>query len=162
MKKERVNKAEIKLIGLSACTNNRNEMNPSTAKIGELVSRFWNENIAERLRERINPGVTFSVYTDYVSDEHDDYTYFIGEEVDSIEYIPAGLQKLIIPAAEYQKFTTPAGKMPDVVVHAWQQIWKMSPAEIGGQRAYRADFELYDQRASDLTNAIVDIYIGVK
>lgn len=36
MKKELVNKTEIKLIGLSVKTNNQNEMNPETAKIGEL------------------------------------------------------------------------------------------------------------------------------
>jgi predicted transcriptional regulator YdeE len=162
MIKELINKSEIKLVGLTARTNNKNEMNPKTAKIVELAGRFWTQNIASQIQNRKNPGVTLSVYTDYASDEHSDYTYFIGEEVSSFESIPSGFQKLIIPAAKYQKFTTSPGKMPDVVIDAWQQIWKMSASDFEGARAYLADFEVYDHRAIDPTNASLDIYIGIK
>jgi predicted transcriptional regulator YdeE len=44
----------------------------------------------------------------------------------------------------------------------FQQIWKMSANDFGGERTYIADFEIYDQRASDPTNVILDIYIGIK
>ncbi len=162
MKKELENKSEIKLMGLTARTNNKNEMNPQTAKIGELVGRFWSQNIASQISNRKNPGVTLSVYTEYVSNEHGDYTYFIGEEVESFENMPLGLKKLTIPATKYQKFTTSTGKMPDVVINAWQQIWKMSASDFEGDRAYVADFEVYDQRAVDPANTSVDIYIGIK
>lgn len=161
MKKELTNKSEIKLVGLSTRTNNKSEMNPQTSKIGELADRFWSQNIADQISNRKNPGVTLSVYTEYDSNEHGDYTYFMGEEVNSFEHIPADLQKLTIPATKYQKFTTPAGKMPEVVINAWQQIWKMSAKDFGGERAYIADFEVYDQRASDPANACLDIYIGI-
>jgi predicted transcriptional regulator YdeE len=90
------------------------------------------------------------------------YTYFIGEEVNSFDDIPNGMQKIIIPAATYQKFTTPNGKMPDVVITAWQQIWKMTPDDFEGKRAYQADFEVYDERARDPSNTSLDIYIGIK
>jgi len=162
MKKELVNKSEIKLVGLTARTNNKNEMNPQTSKIGELAGRFWSQNIASQIFNRKNPGVTLSVYTEYDSDEHGDYTYFIGEEVNSFENVSASFQKLTIPAATYQKFTTSPGKMPEVVINAWQQIWKMSVNDFGSERAYVADFEVYDERASDPANASLDIYIGVK
>lgn len=162
MQKELTNKPEIRLIGLTIRTNNKNEMNPATTKIGVLAGHYWGQSIAEQISNRKNPGVTFSVYTDYDSDEHGDYTYFIGEEVTSLENIPANMQKLVIPTSKYQKFTTPIGKMPDVVISAWQQIWKMTPADFGGARAYIADFEVYDQRASDPANASLDIYIGIK
>jgi len=162
MKKELTNKSEIKLVGLTARTNNKNEMNPATSKIGELAGRYWSQNVAAQITYRKNPGVTLSVYTEYDSDEHGDYTYFIGEEVSSFENMPSGFQKLIIPSAKYQKFTTPAGKMPEVVINAWQQIWKMSSDDLEGKRAYQADFEIYDQRASDPSNTIVDIYVGMK
>ncbi|MHB1949788.1 MAG: GyrI-like domain-containing protein [Gammaproteobacteria bacterium] len=122
MKKELVSESEIKLVGLTARTNNKNEINPATSKIGELAGRFWGQNIAGQISNRKNPGVTLSVYTEYDSNENGDYTYFIGEEVSSYENIPSGLQKLTIPAAKYQKFTTPSGKMPDVVINAWQKI----------------------------------------
>lgn len=161
MKKEITNKSEIKLVGLTARTNSKNEMNPQTSKIGELAGRFWSQNIGALILNRKNPGVTYSVYTNYDSDEHGDYTYFIGEEVSSFENIPSGLQQLTISASKYQKFTTSAGKMPEVVINAWQQIWKMSAEDFGGKRAYVADFEVYDQRASDPANAILDIYIGI-
>ena len=162
MKKELINKAEIKLIGLTVRTNNKNEMNPQASKIGELAGRFWSQNIANQIPNRKSPGVTLSVYTEYDSNEHGDYTYFIGEEVSSFEALPSGFQKLTIPAAKYQKFTTPSGKMPEVVINAWQQIWKMSANDFGGERAYVADFEVYDQRAADPANASLDIYIGSK
>jgi predicted transcriptional regulator YdeE len=162
MKKELVDKAEIKLVGLSVRTNNKNEMNPKTSKIGELAGQFWRQNIAAQISHRKNPGITLAVYTEYESDEHGDYTYFIGEEVNSLESIPKGLEKLIIPSAVYQKFTTLSGKMPEVVINAWQKIWKMSPDDLGGKRTYQADFEVYDERATDPNNTSLDIYIGIK
>jgi predicted transcriptional regulator YdeE len=162
MKKELANKSEIKLVGLTARTNNKNEINPQTSKIGGLMGRYWAQNIASQISDRKNPGVTLSVYTEYDSNEHGDYTYFLCEEVSSFENIPAELKKLIIPAAKYQKFTTPSGKMPDVVIGAWQQIWKMTSDDFEGDRSYIADFEVYDQRAIDPANTSLDIYVGVK
>ncbi len=162
MKKELINKPEIKLIGLAVRTNNKNEMDPKTSKIGGLAGQFWSQNIASKIPHRKNLGVTLSVYTEYDSDEHDDYTYFIGEEVSSFENIDSELRKLTIPAAKYQKFTTPIGKMPEVVINGWQKIWKMSASDFEGDRAYIADFEVYDQRALDPANTSVDIYIGIK
>lgn len=162
MQKELTNKPEILLIGLTVRTNNKNEMNPATSKIGGLAGHFWGQNISAQIPNRKNPGVTFSVYTDYESDEHGDYTYFVGEEVASLENIPADMQKLIIPASKYQKFTTDVGVMPDVVIAAWMEIWKMTSADFGGTRAYVADFEVYDKRAADPKHASLDIYIGIK
>lgn len=162
MKKELVDKSMVKLVGLAVRTNNKNEMNPQAAKIGELAGRFWSQNVAAEIPHRKNPGVTLAIYTEYDSNEHGDYTYFIGEEVSSFENAPEQLQTLTIPAAKYQKFTTPSGKMPEVVIHAWQKIWGMSASDFEGERAYAADFEVYDQRASDPSNTCMDIYIGVK
>jgi predicted transcriptional regulator YdeE len=162
MEKELVNKLEIKLVGLTARTNNKNEMNPQTSKIDKLAGRYWSNNIAAQISSRKNAGVTLSAYTDYESNEHGDYTYFIGEEVNSFDNIPSEFQKLIIPASKYQKFTTLPGKMPAVVINAWQKIWGMSPADMGGKRTYQTDFEIYDHRANDPANTTLDIYIGIK
>lgn len=162
MKKEQISKDDIKLLGLSVRTNNKNEINPEMSKIGKLANRFMTEVVASRIQDQKNPGVIFSVYTDYDSDEQGEYTYFIGEEVSSFENAPADLQKLTIASAKYQKFTTPFGKMPEVVINAWQKIWKMSSDDFGGNRAYQADFEVYDERASDPANTSLDIYIGVE
>lgn len=162
MQKTLTNKSEIKLVGLTARTNNKNEMNPSTSKIGDVAGRYRGQDVASQISDRKSPGVTYSIYTEYDSDEHGDYTYFIGEEVNSFENLPAGLKKLTIPASKYQKFTTPSGKMPQVVIDAWMQIWNMSDNDFEGRRAYIADFEVYDHRANDPANTSVDIYIGIK
>lgn len=161
VKKELLTRPDIKLVGLTIRTNNKNETNPQTARIGELISRYWNQQLSSHIQNRKNPGVSLSVYTEFESDEHGDYTYFIGEEVSSFENIPSEMKALTIPASKYQKFTTSPGAMPNIVINAWQQIWKMSPDEVGGKRAYQADFEVYDQRAMDPQQAIVDIYIGI-
>lgn len=162
MNQQHVSKPELKLVGLTVRTSNKNEMSPDTAKIGGLFAAYWGQGAPAQISARKTPGVTYSVYTEYASNEHGDYTYFLGEEVSSFDNIPAGMQQLTIPASKYQKFTTQPGQMPSVVIQAWQHIWEMTPADLNGERAYIADFEVYDERASDLSKAVVDIYIGVR
>ena len=60
------------------------------------------------------------------------------------------------------KLTNQAGPMPDVCIEMWKQIWGMSVSELGGERAYISDFEIYDERSVDHQNVILDIYIGIK
>jgi len=162
MQTEVIQKPEIKLVGLSIRTNNRNEMDPHTAKIGETMGRFLGQNLAAQIQKRKNTGTLFSVYTEYESDVSGDYTYFVGEEVSDFESVPTGLEKLCIPSATYQKFTTSSGKMPDVVINAWQKIWKMTSSDFAGKRSYQADFELYDERAKDPAKTSLDIFIGIE
>ncbi len=161
MKKEVIQKPEFKLMGFSVITNNIKEQDPQIAKIGQLIGKYFSENISAQIPHRNNPGTFISVYTHYQSDEHGDYTFYFGEEVSSFEGMPAGLQSVIIPASQYIQFTTPAGSMPTVVINAWQAIWKMTPQELGGKRRYAADLEIYDTRASDPTNTIADICISI-
>lgn len=163
MKKEKAKLNQKTLIGMTVRTNNKNEMNPSTAKIGNLATEYWQQQIANQLKDRINPDVTYAVYTDFESDEHGDYTYFIGEEVKSIDTQDLSkFKSLTIPESTYQKFTTESGKMPDVVISAWQNIWQMKKDEFEGKRKYVADFEVYDQRAKDPNSTVIDIYIGIE
>ncbi len=163
MNKEIVELDSLKLIGVTARTNNKNEMDPEKSKIASTAGRYWSENLANNFKHRLSPGTTYAVYTDYESDENGDYTYFIGELVDTFEgQDNETFEQLIIPASRYQKFTTQTGKMPEVVINAWQAIWQMQPSDFGGNRKYIADFEVYDQRASDPNSTIIDIYIGIE
>ena len=163
MQKQKTQLPEITLVGLTARTNNKNEMNLETSKIGELAGSYRGNQIANNIQHRANPGVTYAVYTDFESDENGDYTYFIGETVDSLENQDLSQFKTItIPKSGYQKFTTEPGKMPDVVISAWQKIWAMKENDFGGRRKYIADFEVYDERAADPNNTIIDIYIGIE
>ncbi|MEN8237411.1 MAG: GyrI-like domain-containing protein [Pseudomonadota bacterium] len=162
MKKTMIDLPEAMFVGLTVRTNNANERDPSKAKIAATVQRYHQEDMPDQIEDRIRPGVTFCVYTDYESDFAGDYTFFIGEEVEDFEYIPEGFRTLMIPPQSYTRFTTKSGPMPDVVIGAWQNIWKMSPQELEGARSYIADFEVYNERAADPQNTVLDIYVGVE
>jgi predicted transcriptional regulator YdeE len=90
-----------------------------------------------------------------VSDHTQPYSYFIGCEVqDGIE-VPSDLDSLTIPAGAYQQIKR-KGQMPCMIAEAWQEIWK---SDI--KRAYRPDFEVYDERNRDWQNAEAEIFISV-
>lgn len=159
---ESVHRPEIKLVGIKTRTCNKNEENWQEGKIFPCVQRYFQEGLANQITHRQNPGTTLCVYTDYESDFTGDYTYFIGEEVHSFDTIPEGFETHTIPAQDYTKFTTQPGAMPSVLKDAWQHIWTMTPQDFGAERGYVADFEVYDERAADHNNIVLDIFIGVK
>ncbi|MBA8666789.1 GyrI-like domain-containing protein [Holosporaceae bacterium 'Namur'] len=162
MKRINVTHDEIKLTGIKVRTSNKAEFNSSTAKIGATIEHYSKNQIADKIADRKNPGTTICLYAEYESDMDGEYSYFIGEEVTSYDNISKGLDIYTIPAQTYVKFTTQSGAMPNVVINAWQQIWQMSGADLGGIRNYHADFEIYDARSKDPNNTIVDVYIGIK
>jgi predicted transcriptional regulator YdeE len=154
---------ELKLVGITCRTNNTQifESDPSTNKIAATVQKYFHNTLAEKINHRIKPGTTYCIYTDYESDHTGDYTYFIGEEVKSFDNLSEGFEKITIPTQSYAKFTSGPGAMPDLCINAWKKIWTMTPADFNGKRAYLADFEVYDERASDHQKVVFDIYIGI-
>ena len=155
-------KSEIKLVGISVRTNNKLELEPDKSRIGSCVQRYFHESVFDKIPYRVRPGVTFCAYTDYENDYRGDHTYFIGEEVFSLEdKMSEVLKALIIPEQQYSKFTAGPGPMPKVIKDAWTEIWNMSPKVLGGKRCYTTDFEVYDERASDPQKVVLDLYIGV-
>lgn len=155
-------KPEIRLVGISVRTNNKLEVNKMDGKIFPLVKKYFHEALAEKITRRKKPGTTFCAYTDYESDEHGDYTYFIGEEVSFFdEQLPEEFQTLTIPRQTYAMFTTEPAPMPDVLLNVWKKVWNASPQELGGKRTYVTDFELYDERAADHQNIVLDLCIAI-
>jgi predicted transcriptional regulator YdeE len=152
----------IKLVGIATRTSNTLEMNPATAKIGATMGRFWGSGIQAQISGRKNPGRVFAVYTNYDSSEGGAYTYFVGEEVNDFEHIHHGFETLMIPVQTYVKFTSEPGTMPDVCLDLWQKIWQMKADDLGGERAYVGDFEVYDGCSHDPNDAVLDIYIGIR
>lgn len=151
----------IQLVGISARTNNAAEMNPATGKIGPTLQHYFQGNLAAKIKARQNPGTTYCVYTDYASDFNGDYTYFVGEAVTALNEVSPDFETHLIPAQSYTKFTTDPGPMPAVCIDLWQKIWQMNAADLGGNRSYNADFEIYDERSQDPQNTVLDIYIGI-
>lgn len=164
MQKKITTLTELKLVGITTRTNNAKifEQDPSTNEIAATVQKYFHNGLAAKINARQNPGTTFCVYTNYESDVNGDYTYFIGEEVSSFDGIDKEFETLTIPAQNYVKFTNQPGPMPAACVDMWQNIWKMSASNLGGERAYIADFEVYDERSSDHNNVTLDIYIGIR
>ncbi len=162
MHKKIISLPEKKIVGLKVRTNNLAEMSLSTAKIGACTQKYFQEKIAEKNTNRTNAGTTLCIYTDYESDLTGDYSFFIGEEVSFFDSREEGLETHVIPAQTYTKFTTYPGPMPQVIIDAWQKIWKMSPEDFGGKRTYKSDLEIYDNRAKNLQKATVDICIGIE
>lgn len=152
----------IKLMGISTRTNNEDEMNIETAKITSTIQQYYQAATSAEILHRKKPGTLYCVYTDYESDFTGDYTYFVGEEVTSFDGQPETFKQLTIEAQLYTIFTPQPGSMPKVVIDAWQSIWKMTPEDFGGKRAYVADFEVYDMLASTPDNMTVNIHIGLE
>jgi len=163
MKTEKVILDGFILIGTAIRTNNKDEMNSETAKIEKHFHSYFSDKLEGKFKDHCEPCVTYSVYTEFESDENGEYTHFIGGVAKPLDNQDLStFKKLIVPASQYQKFITDSGQMPNIVIEAWQNIWQMKVQDFLGKRAYVADFEVYDHRASDPNNAIVDIYIGIE
>lgn len=111
-------------------------------------------NLVQQIPVRVESAVV-AVYTDYTSDKDGEYTFLIGARVKSAEAVPAGMAAKTIPGGKYAGFLSERGPVERIVVQTWQRIWN---SEI--DRAYRADFEVYDERAIDPGN--VEIFVGVR
>jgi predicted transcriptional regulator YdeE len=103
-----------------------------------------------------------AVYTDYESDHSGEYTYLLGARVTSDSDVPAGMVERKIPAGKYAVFTSERGPAPKVVPALWMRINSLPQNAAGADRVYRADFEIYDERAMDPQNLQMDVYVGIR
>ncbi|WP_230199166.1 GyrI-like domain-containing protein [Risungbinella massiliensis] len=145
------------LIGTSKTTSNTAEMS-GNGIIAKQWENFYQNNIHAQILNKKDTSI-LALYTDYESDETGSYTYALGAQVEDTVDVPEGMEKIIIPPAKYVVFTTSKGPLQEVSVEAWKYIWEWSKQN---ERAFLADFEVYDERASDPQNAQVDIYISIK
>jgi predicted transcriptional regulator YdeE len=146
--------------GLTARTNNAHEMS-GKGKIGNVWQDFLRPNLVVKIPNKIGVDL-IAVYTDYETDHTGHYTYLLGLPVISSESLPANLTCKHIPPGRYAIFSSARGPVKQVVPELWQRIWSMSPDELGGERAFRTDYEIYDQRAADPENAQIDVYVGLR
>ena len=63
---------KLMLSGLSVETNNKNELNPETAKIMQLWNDYEEKNIYGATFNRSDKQDIYGVYSDYVSDVNGD------------------------------------------------------------------------------------------
>lgn len=158
----RISRSEITgftVIGIEARTNNAKESG-ADGVIPKQWQRFFSEGLAEKIPNKTGPNF-YAVYTDYASDHNADYTYVVGAQVKEGTPAPSGMVAKSVPAGRYVFLTTDKGPLAKVMPAAWQHILELE-GKGKLKRAYKTDFEIYDQRAQDPQNAQVDIYIGVK
>jgi predicted transcriptional regulator YdeE len=161
MKLRLLEQKECFVIGIEARTNNTKEMS-GEGVIPRQWERFYKERILDRIKDRADSSV-LAFYTEYASGRKGDYTFVIGARVSKVAGVPEGLVLKKIPAGHYAVFESAKGPLNQVVPQAWMGIWEMEDKrQLGGDRVYGADFEVYDQRASDPHNAVVEIHVGVK
>jgi predicted transcriptional regulator YdeE len=156
-----VDQKEFTIIGIPVRTNNAQEA-ASNGVIPKQWDKFYEEGILEKIPDKADPAI-YVVYTDYTSDRNGDYSYIIGAKVSNASTVPSGLVSKTVSAGKYAIVTSERGPIPKIVVEAWQHIWGLEDqAQLGGKRAYRTDFEVYDQRARNPLDSQIDVYVGVK
>ncbi len=145
---------QFNIIGISLRTTNEN--NQAAKDIPQLWQKFYTENIIEKIPNKIDSNV-YCIYTDYEKDFTKPYTVIIGCKVESLILIPEGMQGNTFSGGKYTKFTTAKGKLSEVVISKWIEIWN-----IDLQRSYTADFEIYSEKSLNPENAEVDIFVAVE
>lgn len=148
------------VVGIEARTDNAREM-AGAGIIAKQWGRFMGENLLAQIPNRID-GAILAVYSDYESDKDGEYSFMIGARVKSAVGIPSGMMSRKVPAGRYAVFTSERGAVEKVVMETWQKIWSATTAELGGERVYTADFEIYDERVRDPKNAQVEIHVGIR
>jgi predicted transcriptional regulator YdeE len=155
-----INLPGFSFIGIAARTTNAKEMS-GEGVIADQWERVMAGGIIEQIPIRADANI-IALYTDYESDANGEYTFLIGAKVASLDSIPEGMIAKQVPAAHYAVFTSEKGPVWKVVPEVWQKIWSTPAPEMGGERAFLADFEIYDDRAADPQNVVVEVWVGIR
>ena len=139
------------IAGISAQIDDHNSSNK---QIQALWHQFWKDNVTNQLTNRTNLTI-YAVYHDYTGDNTKAYTLTIGHRINQISDIPSELKVIVIPQQTYLVFTA-HGQLPTSIDNTWKKICQSTL-----QRTYSFDFEIYDERAQNPQDAIVDIYVAV-
>ena len=155
-----VEKEGFTVIGISARTSNSKEVTDEGV-IGKMWARLFQEGLLARIPNKADQNI-IAVYTDYAADHNGEYTYVLGARVNSDAEVPKGMVVKKIPAQKFAVFTSEEGPAQKVVPQVWMKINSLPRTAVGGDRQYKADFEVYDERATDPENLQIDVYLGIK
>ncbi|WP_413284201.1 GyrI-like domain-containing protein [Vibrio sp. MA40-2] len=141
----------LEATGFVIRTTNADEVNPSTAKIGELWAKFYT-NAAPKLNEKSK---VFGIYTNYESDFRGAFDVIACSDTLSPEILPDSV-KINVTSGKYVTFSA-SGEMPQAVIDLWGEVWTYFNSEYClYQRAYTTDFEYYKSAHE------VEIFIAVR
>jgi predicted transcriptional regulator YdeE len=148
------------VVGIAVRTSNAEQATPAQP-IGKQWERLFKEGVLGAIPNKADGNIV-AVYSDYASDKDGQYTYLLGARVTKVESVPEGMVVKNVPAGRYAVFTSERGQVQKVVVDMWRRVWETPKSALGGDRAYKTDFEVYDQRAQNPADAVVDLYIGIR
>ena len=136
MKISEINRFEA--TGFVIRTTNAGEVNPSTAKIGELWAKFYS-NAAPKLNEKSK---VFGIYTNYESDFTGAFDVIACSDTLSPEILSDSV-KVNVTSGKYVTFAA-SGEMPQAVIDLWGKVWSYFSSEnCLYKHAYTTDFEYY-------------------
>jgi predicted transcriptional regulator YdeE len=142
------------IIGLAVRTTIEN------GKIIDDLSELWNHfllnNIKDKIPNKIDNTI-YRLYTDYEYDHKKPFTAIIGCRVTHLDDVPDGFIAKAIEGGDYMILTAKGKPSDGIVLLEWMKIWNAT-----NQRAYKADFEVYDEKASDPDHAEINIFVSMK
>lgn len=146
------------VVGVSIRTNNQKEAG-GNGLIPQMWQQAMQEGVLENIPHRADNNLTV-VYTDYAG-QPGEYTYVLGVRVSAVDKLPQGMISVTVPAGKYAIVDSDKGSLPEVLPKVWQRISAMPATELGGQRAFKADYEVYPE-GFDWQNAQIPVYVGLK
>jgi predicted transcriptional regulator YdeE len=161
----KIHQEEFSIVGIEARTTNAHEMKGD----GVIPAQWqkWQDRLNAHLKGppeiQAADSNLYAVYTDYTSDRNGEYSFVIGLKAGPRATVPEGMVVKKIPAGDYAVITSENGPVSKVVPSAWMRVWALEDhAQLGGARAYKSDFEVYDGRSRDPQHSQVVIYVGLE
>jgi len=150
-----VKKEAFKVVGLGIRTTN--EGGKAVNDLAKLWSNFLSQDVASMIPNR-KSDTFYGIYTNYESDHVHPYDAIIGYEVPDFSQVPEGMVTKEMEGGTFEVITVSGDmRQGEPIAQAWQEI-----NEKGLPRAYSNDFEIYDERAANPAQAVVDIYVALK
>ncbi|MFS4447659.1 GyrI-like domain-containing protein [Maribacter sp. 2307UL18-2] len=144
----------FKVIGILIRTTNENGQ--SAQDIPKLWERFMTEDTKAQIPNTVDSEV-LCIYTNYEEDHTKPYDTLLGCRVASLDNIPVGMVGRTFEPSQYAQSMAKGNLTQGIVYQSWVDIWNQDL-----DRTFRADFEVYGEKAQDPTHAEVDIFVGIK
>lgn len=144
---------KFNVIGIAMRTTNENGQ--AASDIPALWNQFMTEQTLQKIPNKINDTL-YCIYTDYEKDHTKPYTTILGCKVDNLDSIPEGMVGKTFNESLYEKRTAKENLLQGLVYNEWLEIWNSNL-----DRAFTSDFEVYGEKAQDMENAEVDIFVAI-
>ncbi len=145
------------IIGLELITTDKD--GEGFARIPKFEEEEYHaKRVCENIPNRVRPGIRYGVNC---RRKEEYYSYIAGEQVSSLENIPAGMTGELIPAGNYAIFTVNGGPLPYKVIETIVYIYQHWLPASGYQWVDRPGFHLY-LNASGRSDSDIRIYIPIE